>query len=210
MTAFFHCKKAEVFDKATGQSIAAAVSVGPMDSLLVTLPRSFKHSSADPVQVVFYDPVEGLVTCRCTLSAPLITDDRQHCSYRCQVLDRLSQEQRREDIKIPLTSKVTVTLETPERTLEAPATIYNISAGGIYMAVTDLELNPGDQVSFYFHDAGGTIPLTAEVLRVEVRRDRYSRPVKGYGCQFVDLAAMYELQLRGFVFKEARRFYQKE
>ena len=206
MTAFFHCKKAEVFDKATGQSIAAAVSVGPMDSLLVTLPRSFKHSSADPVQVVFYDPVEGLVTCRCTLSAPLVTDDRQHCSYRCQVLDRLSQEQRREDIKVSLSAKVTVTLEAPDQTLEAPATIYNISAGGIYM-VTDLDLQPGDQVFFYFHDAGGTIPLTAEVLRIETRPDRYSRPVKGYGCRFVDLAAMYELQLRGYVFKEAKQAY---
>lgn len=209
MTAFLHCRKAEVYDKANNKTIAAAVSVGPMDSLLVTLPRDFKHNTADPVQVVFYDPMDGLVTCRCTLTSPLVTDDRQHCSYRCQVLDRLSQEQRREDIKISLTSKVTVTLETPERTLEAPATIYNISAGGIYM-VTELNLKPGDQVSFYFHDAGGTIPLTAEVLRIEIRYDRYSRPVKGYGCRFTDLASMYELQLRSYVFKEARRLYAKD
>ena len=208
MTAFLHCRKAEVYDKATNQTITAAVSVGPMDSLLVTLPRNFKHNSADPVQIVFYDPMDGLVTCRCTLSAPLVTDDRQHCSYRCQVLDRLSQEQRREDVKISLTSKVTVTMETPERTLEAPATIYNISAGVIYM-VTELNLKPGDQLSFYFHDAGGTIPLTAEVLREEIRYDRYNRPVKGYGCRFADLASMYELQLRSYVFKEARRLYPK-
>ena len=206
MTEFSHCRKAEVFDKNKNQAVIAAVSMGPMDSLLVTLPRDFKASSASPVQIVFYDPMQGLVTCRCTLSAPLVTDDRQHCSYRCQVLDKLSQEQRREDIKISLTAKVTVTFEAPDRTLEAPATIHNLSAGGIYM-VTDLKLKPGDQVFFYFHDAGGTIPLTAEVLRIETRPDRYSRPVKGYGCRFVDLAAMYELQLRGYVFKEAKQAY---
>lgn len=206
MTEFLHCRKAEVFDKASGQTITAAVSIGPMDSLLVTLPRDFKNNSSEPVQIVFYDPLEGLVTCRCLLSAPLVTDDRQHRSFRCQVLDKLSQQQRREDVKISLTSKVTVTQETPERTLEAPGTIYNISAGGIYL-VTSLNLKPGDQFFFYFHDAGGTIPLTAEVLRIEIRYDRYSRPVKGYGCRFVDLAPMYELQLRSFVFKEARRIY---
>ena len=139
------------------------------------------------------------------LTSPLNVD-RQNRSFRCQVLEIISRNQRRQDIKISLTSKVTVTLERPDRTLEAPATLYNISAGGVYL-VTDLELKPGEQLSFYFHDAGGTIPLTAQVLRVETRPDRYSRPVVGYGCQFVDMANMYELQLRSFVFKEERRIH---
>lgn len=209
MSMFFYCKNAELPHPITGAPVPAQVCTAPTGGLLVTAPRDPEFPLRVPVLIHFLDPIQGVVRCRCLLSSPLITDDHQSRSYRCEVLERLSQEQRREDIKISLTSKVTVTLETPERTLEAPATIYNISAGGIYM-VTELNLKPGDQVSFYFHDAGGTIPLTAEVLRVEIRYDRYSRPVKGYGCQFVDLAAMYELQLRGYVFKEARRLYQKE
>lgn len=205
MMSFYYCKKAEIHDAAHDRTVPAAVSTGAMDSLLITVPRDYAHNTSEPVEILFYDPIQGLVTCRCLLTSPLNVD-RQHRSFRCQVLEVLSRDQRRQDIKISLTSKVTVTLERPDRTLEAPATLYNISAGGVYL-VTDLELSPGDQVSFYFHDAGGTIPLTAEVLRVETRPDRYSRPVVGYGCQFVDMANMYELQLRSYVFKEEKRIH---
>ena len=205
MLSFYYCKKAEIFDAANDRMVPAAVSTGAMDSLLITVSRDYVHKSGDPVEILFYDPIQGLATCRCMLTSPLNVD-RQNRSFRCQVLEIISRNQRRQDIKISLTSKVTVTLERPDRTLEAPATLYNISAGGVYL-VTDLELKPGEQLSFYFHDAGGTIPLTAEVLRVETRPDRYSRPVVGYGCQFVDMANMYELQLRSFVFKEERRIH---
>ena len=203
MTEFLHCKKAEIRDPATGQIVPATVSFGAMESLLVTAPKEYHNNSAEPVQIVFYDPEQGLVTCRCSLTAPLDTPDRKHRSYRCKVLDRLSREQRREDVKIPITSEITVTVEKSDRTLEGPGTLRNLSAGGVYLE-TNLPLEPGDQVFFYFYEAGGTLPLTAEVLRAEIRPDRYSRPVKGYGCRFVDLASVYELRLRGYVFKEAR------
>ncbi|MCI9155867.1 MAG: PilZ domain-containing protein [Lawsonibacter sp.] len=209
MIPFLYCRKAELRGADGKESIPASVSIGAMDSLLVTLPRDYKHNSSQPVQITFFDPIEGLVTCRCLLTSPLVADDHRYRCFRCQVLEYLSRNQRREDIKISLTAKVTVTQELPDRTLEAPATLYNISAGGVYL-VTDLKLKPGDQVSFYFHEAGGTIPLTAEVLRVETRPDRYSRPVVGYGCRFVDMASMYELQLRSYVFKEERRVHSNK
>lgn len=205
MMSFYYCKKAEIHDTANDCVIPVTVSTGAMNSLLITAPRDFKHTPSEPVEMVFYDPIQGLVTCRCLLTSPLNVD-RQHRSFRCQVLEILSRDQRRQDIKISLTAKVTITLERPDRTLEAPATLYNISAGGVYL-VTDLELKPGDQLFFYFHDAGGTIPLTAEVLRIETRLDRYSRPVVGYGCKFVDMANMYDLQLRSYVFKEEKRIH---
>ena len=52
-------------------------------------------------------------------------------------------------------------------------------------------------------------PADGRVVRVETRPDRYSRPVVGYGCQFVDMANMYELQLRSFVFQQERMRYKK-
>lgn len=204
MTEFQTCKKAEVHDPASGQVIQAAVSIGVMDSLLVTLPKEYRHNSAEPIQIVFFDPAEGLVTCRCTLTAPLDTEDHKHRSYRCKVLERLSREQRREDIKIPVSTPVTVTFEGDSGTVEAPGTLRDLSAGGIYLE-TPLELKPGDQLFFYYYEAGGTLPLTVEVLRAEMRPDRYSRPVQGYGCRFVDLASVYELRLRGYIFKNSKR-----
>ena len=135
MLSFYYCKKAEIFDAANDRMVPAAVSTGAMDSLLITVSRDYVHKSGDPVEILFYDPIQGLATCRCMLTSPLNVD-RQNRSFRCQVLEIISRNQRRQDIKISLTSKVTVTLERPDRTLEAPATLYNISAGGVYL-VTD-------------------------------------------------------------------------
>ena len=114
MLSFYYCKKAEIFDAANERMVPAAVSTGAMDSLLITVSRDYVHKSGDPVEILFYDPIQGLATCRCMLTSPLNVD-RQNRSFRCQVLEILSRDQRRQDIKISLTSKVTVTLEGAAR-----------------------------------------------------------------------------------------------
>ena len=99
MLSFYYCKKAEIFDAANERMVPAAVSTGAMDSLLITVSRDYVHKSGDPVEILFYDPIQGLVTCRCMLTSPLNVD-RQNRSFRCQVLEILSRDQRRQDIKI--------------------------------------------------------------------------------------------------------------
>lgn len=209
MMLFFHCKKAEILSEDGTPAAEAVVSIAATGGLLLTLPRDFTVELNAPVFIVFYDPIIGMVRCRCTLSSPLISDDHQACSYRCTVLERLHQEQRREDIKIPVSAKVTVTLKDPENPQEAPADLYNISAGGVYL-LTTLQAKAGDLLSFLFRGPFGSIPLTARILRAEDRRDRYNRPIRGYGCRFVGLSTYQESQLRSFVFREEKRLYKEE
>ena len=207
MKLFPKCKKAEILDPKSSIPTTASVSTGSVSGLLVTVPLNAELSLRGPVDIRFYDPTLGVVRCRCRLFSPVTAGGMR--TYRCEVLERLSQEQRREDIKIPLSVKVTAVLESSRPRREASATLVNISAGGVYL-LTQLQARPGDRLSFFFHEAGGSILLSAEVLRAEDRVDHYSRPIRGYGCRFVRLPQSHEAQLRRYVFKEEKRLFQKQ
>ena len=202
------CKEAEVFDQSGGLLCEASVSAGPMGGILLTIPRSLEIKS-QAFQILFYDPTLGMLTCRCALSSPLpLPDDKQ--SVRCDILERLSQKQRREDMKIPVEVRVMLHVtKEPGDSVYVPmsgwaATTKNISAGGVYLC-TDLVLKEGRRVRFDFRETGENLNLTAQILRVDDITERPSQPMYGYGCRFVNLSGRYENQLRNFVFQEERR-----
>lgn len=204
MAMFSRCKKAELKDAVSGQTFAAGVSIGPMDSLMIAAPITRKVEAGTPLEIKFLDPALGVVTCRCKLTSPLISRDKRFAVYRCQVLEKLSQEQRREDIKIPITIKVRVAHRRSGG--EAPAVLCNISASGVYLG-TSLPVQTGDLLSFTLPTADAQIPLTAEVLRAESRADLGGT---GCGCRFVHLAPQHETQLRAYIFQEERRLYRQQ
>ena len=84
-----NCTKAEVYDTNGALLCPATVQSGPMDSILVITPDSLDHREHDLFRIVFYDPVLGVLTCRCELSAPLDLPDHM-TSYRCEILERLN------------------------------------------------------------------------------------------------------------------------
>lgn len=202
MTLFLNCKKAEILDPKAGAPIPAAVSTGSVGGLLISLPRGTELSLRAPIDIRFYDPTLGVVRCRCRLSSPLVTGGMR--TYRCEVLERLAQIQRREDIKVSLNVSVNVDYEG----MLYPSTIENISAGGIYL-ISGLTASVGDQFTFVFPRTDPPVTLTAGILRVELRVNQNGRNVYGYGCRFVDLNVSQESLLRGFVFQEERRLYRQ-
>lgn len=204
MAMFSRCKKAELTDPASGQTVSAGVSTGPLDSLILAVPTGCKIESGQPMEIRFLDPTLGVVTCRCKLSAPLAAGDKQFIAYRCHVLEHLSQNQRREDIKIPLTAQVRIT--HPGSGLVTFANLCNISASGVYL-VTTMAIRKGDALSFRLQTPDASIPLTAEILRAEARPDLGGI---GYGCRFVHLATQHETQLRAYIFQEERRLYRQK
>ena len=207
-----NCMKAEIFDIVDNTLLCTSyVSQGPMESILLEVPRTIDWKEHAICRVVFYDPTLGRLTCRCSLSSPLILPD-QMLSIRCEIVEKLSQEQRRNDVKVPV--GVRVLLRIPHRPGDAPvppegwpATV--ISAGGVCLR-TDFALEEGRTCSFVFPEAGGDIPLTAKVLWSADASTRPYQTLYAYGCQFVGLPSRYESQLRGFVFREERRLRNKK
>lgn len=209
-----NCRKADIFDEEGNLLCQAAVRTGPTGGVLVVVPREMDYKAQEFFQILFYDPVLGMLTCRCALSAPLDMPDRMR-SLRCEVVERLNQENRRQDVKVSVGVEVMIhvsrqpgdTVQVPESGV--PATVLNISAGGVYLR-TALPLKEGRRLWFDFNEAGDTIPLKAQILRVDDATIYPSQPLYGYGCQFVGLSTRHESQLRSFVFREEMRKRQRD
>lgn len=209
-----NCLKAEIFDIVDNNLLCQArVSQGPMESILLEVPRSIDWVENALCRVIFYDPVLGRLTCRCSLSSPLILSVDQ-LSLRCEIVERISQEQRRNDVKVPVGRKALLRIpHRPGDPLVPPegwsATIVNISAGGVCLR-TDFPLEVGRTCSFIFSGMEEDIPLTAKVLWMADASTRPHQTLYAYGCQFVGLPSRYESQLRSFVFREERRLHNKK
>ena len=209
-----NCTKAEVFDIVDNSLLCTSyVSQGPMESIMLEVPRTVDWAEHSLCRVIFYDPVLGRLTCRCSLASPLMRSTAK-LTVRSEIIEKSSQAQRRNDVKVPVGARVM--LKIPHRPGDAPvppegwpAMIINISAGGVCLR-TDFALEAGRTCSFVFPEAGGDIPLTAKVLWMADASPRPHQVLYAYGCQFVNLPSRYESQLRSFVFREERRLHNKK
>lgn len=200
------CEKAEILNAEGRVLTKAQVETVEEDTVSLVVPWSFDRLQQDVFTVVFYDPVQGVITTRCTLGSPRLLPE-QRSALPCSILEEVSSMQRRMDVKVPLarTLQVIVTGQGVSGTYSAQ--LVNISAGGVYL-ICDVPVPEGTCFCFDFREPGIDLNLTAEVLRSESRTDRRGRMVFGYGCKFVHLSSRAETQLRGFVFQQERLRYK--
>ena len=208
---FEQCKKADILEK-NGQLLCRArVNVGQTGNILMVIPTAAAYKPNALYHVIFYDPVNGLVTCKCRLSTAVTLPGGELCSLRCEIQNRLASRQRRQDVKVPVQLNVMIhtsfqpgdRIRVPE--LGYPATIENISAGGAYIR-TSLPMAVNRRLWFSLQQPGEELTLSAEVLRVErVRSQPGHGEMFGYGCRFINLLSRQETLLRSFVFQEERK-----
>ena len=212
---FEKCKKADILEKTGALICQCRVSVGRTGAVLLVIPRAATYKPNANYHVVFYDPVLGRVTCRCRLSAALPLPGGELCSLRCEILEQLAQDQRRQDVKIPLGMNIMLhaayqpgdSIRPSE--LGVPATIVNISAGGVYLR-TSLLLAKGRRVWFDFAEAGENMTLSAQILRVENASLTNNKLLYGYGGKFVNMLSRHESALRSFIFQQQRQQRNRE
>lgn len=213
---FEKCKKVDIIEKTGALICQARVSVGHSGEVLLVIPRAAAYKPNSLYRVVFYDPVLGRVTCRCRLSASLPLPGGELCSLRCEILEQLSQEQRRQDVKIPLDTTVMLhavyqpgdVSRVPESGV--PTTIVNISAGGVYLRAP-LLLDKGRRVWFDFQIDKEILTLSAQILRREnAALSNSHQLLYGYGCKFINMLSKHEAALRSFIFQQQRQQRKQE
>lgn len=192
----------------------ARVNVGRSGDILMIIPSAAAYKPNSMYHVIFYDPVSGLVTCKCRLSAP-VNMPGGVCSLRCEIQDKLTARQRRQDVKVRVQINVMIhtsyvagdPVRVPE--LGYPAAIDNISAGGVYLR-TALPLPVGRRIWFNLRQTGEELTLSAQILRVEDLPVQPGQACYGYGCKFVNLLSRQEAILRSYVFQEERNQRQQK
>jgi len=207
---FDKCKKAEIYEKGGAMICQARVSVSHTGQIMLVIPRAAVYKPNAPYRVVFYDPVLGRVTCRCRLSSSLPLSGCELNSLRCEVLEQIAQDQRRQDVKVPLGENILLHVvyqpgdvgKIPEG--GSPATIVNISAGGVYLR-TPLFLDKGRRVWFDYRINNDNLTLSAQILWSENASLNQNQILYGYGCKFINLLSRQESMIRSYIFQLQRQ-----
>ncbi len=205
------CKSASIYDKNKKLLCIVNVYLDDEENLMLSVPGFFNPELQDTYDIMFFDPVLGLAPCVCALTkADPMSEDMD--SYKCDVLERGEQIQRREDLKVPVNISIkmfvldqprggTIDLDNPVK-----AVMKDISAGGVYV-ITDEAIETGKYIRFRFREGRMPVLLTAKILRVIDLSGKDAGAKFGYGCQFCNLTKNDETQVRGYVYKVEKALY---
>lgn len=211
-----YCRKAEIFDIEDNLICDAVVFRDSAERLQLIVPTDFPTipaGSAAEYKILFYDPMSGLLDCRCTLSQPLKMSTGR-LSILCEVEEVLETVQRRQDLKVPIEVEVEV------RGVSAPpgfdltdkpftGLTRNVSAGGIYFSC-ELPIISGTILELRLTLTNKPLVLQARVLRQEELPPKKRKLQFGYGCQFMELKPQAEAELRSFTFRRERQLYRRD
>lgn len=208
------CRKATIYDDEKNLLCQVNVFLDEEENIRISTPEEFDEHIQETFEVVFFDPVIGLIPCRCALSEPE-TLSNQVISFKCSVLERREQIQRRMDIKVPVEIDILMrtdgivggTIETGDGGYIAKMT--DISAGGTFL-VSKMWIEKGALIDFEFTGTKAPIDLTVEVLRVMEQTDEQGNRTYGHGCRFFELSRNAETMLRNFVYQRERELYRND
>ncbi|ADL05946.1 PilZ domain-containing protein [Lacrimispora saccharolytica] len=206
---FIECEKACVYTM-DGVFIA---EVKVVDSHKDSMGLIFEEEDMDMVNtesvIVFYDGVQGLVTCRCRLSGRVkISGDESgeigNAIYKvpCLVDELIGIEQRRRDLKVRISMPVTLeTADADGKVTHIAAKAKDISAGGIGLEAA-VELKESQVFSFLFDTDSDCTRLKASILWVKKISEENEPPRYRYGSRFFDMTTYQESMVRKFTFLE--------
>lgn len=208
------CKQASIYTENDVYVCDAAVSHIEEDAAILTVNKLNTDTPLTQAHVTFFDSSKGLITYSCELSEfkkSMRSGGAEHFFTRCTVIEQLSVMQRRNDIKVPVNIPVTLSAKVRGQSLsDVAATIWNISAGGIFFT-SHQEFQKGDTVDFhFFHPDLPSLTLHVEILRIQEHHQLHKiigshvkdSELIGYGCRFVHLPARAESQIRNYVFRQ--------
>lgn len=208
------CRKATIYDDEKNLLCQASVFLDEEENLRISMTQDFDQKIQEDFEIIFFDPVMGLIPCRCALSEPEDLS-KQMVSFKCDVLFQGEQIQRRNDIKVPVEIDIVMhtngivggTVELMDGGFTAQ--MRDISAGGTYI-VSKMWVGVGSQIDFHFAETKIPIDLSAEVLRVVELTDEEGNVTYGHGCRFFEMSRGVESQLRNYVYQKERELYKND
>jgi hypothetical protein len=190
------CKKASIYSFAGGLLAEAEVVDCDKDIMGLIIEKSDIGKIGAETIVIFYDGVKGLVTCKCRLSDWVKLEDRPAYQVSCRVDKQISEEERRQDMKVRV--KHSVTLEIPDddgNVLHIQAEVKDLSAGGVGF-VSREELKEEQLFSFLIDTKFGCVRLKGCILWKKELSDKEGNHYYRYGSRFFDMTDHQESMIR--------------
>lgn len=194
-----NCRKCHILSSQNGSLLCEAdVSFTRTGDILLTFSGwKPKLKSVYKQPVIFYDSVNGLVTCSCNLcEIRPVTENSGYFYADCQIESVQDLMDRHEDFRLKLSLAVTISyIDSSGRRKNTMGLTENISAGGVYLIAAE-KLAVKDIVVHFLQDV---LPISprAEILREEL----LDNGKFGYGCRFIQLSPYAESLLRGYIFQ---------
>lgn len=206
---FDECEKACIYSK-DGVFIAEVRVVdSDKDSMGLIIGEEDIDKVNTETVVVFYDAMQGLVTCKCRLSARVKisgneTGEKGREIYKvpCMVDELVGAEQRRLDLKVRVS--IPIKLETSDedgKVTHIAAKIKDISAGGVGLESAH-KLKEEQIFSFPLYTDAGCVRLKACILWEKRLSHEEEPPLYRYGSRFFDMTSQHESMVRKFTFQE--------
>lgn len=194
-----NCRKCHILDSQNGSPLCEAdVFVRKTDEFeLIFSGWKPNLKSVYKQPVIFYDSVNGLVTCSCNLcEIRPVTEKSGYYHALCRIESVQDLMDRHEDFRIKLSLAVTINyMDEHGRTKNTMGLTRNISAGGVYL-ITAEKLPARDIIIHFIQDVLPISPRAA-ILREEL----LDNGKFGYGCRFMQLSPYTESLLRGYIFQ---------
>lgn len=197
------CKKASIND--LNHNFICDVKIESFhEEITIIFPEGFEDETLEKVYVTFYDKVRGLVTDLCRLYKYKHLENNM--TAKCILQEEVNVVQRRNDLKIPQNTSVMIhTKDKEEGTVDIKVTIKDLSAGGVFIVLSDHSLKIGQTFTFTFDKTKMPISLECEVLRSQAYKGitaEGKKVTEGYGCKFKNLSERIESEIRSYVFKQ--------
>lgn len=209
------CKYAEIYNLQDRYLCEAHVTRTEEDKATLIIGKEDSELLPPKVRVVFQDASKGLVTCLCELSdfkESIHPSNRNRVTVHCAILEKISELQRRNDLKVSLNFSFYIAQVNGDKLKEPiQAVVRNLSAGGMFFTAK-YPLSVGSIIKFdiILNPNKGPLHLQAEILRIQdnlslqriIGRLAEEKEILGFGCRFVRLHSWDEARIRNYVFQK--------
>lgn len=192
---FTECKKACICSFSGNFLMEAEVVDSDKERIgLIIREEDVRKISAETI-IIFYDGVQGLVTCRCRLYEKVKLEEKLCYRFSCRIMERIGEVQRRGDRKVRVAFPVVLEITDDDQNLiHRKVVVKDISAGGMGFE-SEEELKEGCLFSFLLDTNFGCVRLKGCVCWKKESSDENGKHFYRYGGHFLDQTSHQEAVL---------------
>lgn len=199
---FMECRKACIYSFAGSLLAQVEVMNGDKEVMELIINETDIWNISGETMIEFYDGKQGLVTCKCRISGMTKLPDQSAYRATCKVVKMVSENDRRQALKVRIEQPVTIETSGDSGTLlHIQAEIKDISVGGVGFESKE-NLMENQPFSFLINTNYGCVRLKGCVIWKKEVSEMGKNIGYRYGAQFLEMTPHQESMIKKFTLSE--------